>query len=111
MNKIFLIATSLLIAGTAAASAHSIDTTQARQAKVIEHGRQTGKITWTEGLKLRAEQRRIERREKKLRNDDGYLSASDRRELKSMQKNAWKHIGKEKNDGWRRAGWLPRVGH
>jgi hypothetical protein len=111
MNKIFLIATSLLLAGSAAASAASVDTTQTRQGKVIEHGRQSGKITWTEGLKLRAEQRRVERREKQLRNDDGYLSRSDRRELKAMQRKAWKHIAKEKRDGWQRARWLPRVGH
>jgi len=110
MNKIGLIASTLLIATTAAASAHGIDGTQARQAKVIEHGRETGDITWTEGVKLRAEQRRIARRESELRNDDGYLSGSDRRELRAMQKKAWKHIAHEKNDRWWRAWWLPRVG-
>src|SRR5712691_722241 len=56
MNKIALIATGLLIATSAAASAHSIDATRDRQADRIEHGRQTGRITWTEGLRLRAEQ-------------------------------------------------------
>lgn len=109
MKKVFLIATSLLIATTAVASAASVDGTQARQAKRIEHGRETGKITWTEGLKLRAEQNRIARLEAELRSD-GYLSASERRKLRALQSNASKHIAKEKSDGWRRAQWLPRVG-
>ncbi len=109
MKKVFLIATSLLIAGTAAASAHSIDGTQYRQAKRIEHGRQTGQITWTEGLKLRAEQNRIARKEAEFRSD-GYVSKSEHRKLRLMQKKASKHIAHEAHDGRRRAWWLPRVG-
>jgi len=109
MTRIELIASTLLIATTAAASAASIDATQSRQAKAIEHGRQSGKITWTEGVQLRAEQNRIARREAELRSD-GYLSGSDRRELQALQRKAWQHIGKEKRDGWRRVWWLPRVG-
>lgn len=109
MKKVFLIATSLLVASTAVASAHSIDGTQSWQAKRIEQGRQTGKITWTEGLKLRAEQNKIARKEAEFRSD-GYLSKSEYRQLKAMQKDASKNIAKEKYDGWKRASWLPRVG-
>jgi hypothetical protein len=109
MKKVFLIATSLLIAGTAAASAHSIDGTQYRQAKRIEHGRQTGKITWTEGLKLRAEQNRIARKEAQFRSD-GHLSTSEKRKLRHMQRKASRHIAHEAHDGWKRVWWLPRVG-
>ena len=109
MKRVFLIVTSLLIAGTAAASAHSIDGTQYRQGKRIEQGRQSGKITWTEGLKLRAEQNRIANKEAALR-FDGYLSKSDRRTLRAMQRDASKHIVQEKHDGWSRVWWLPRVG-
>jgi hypothetical protein len=109
MKKVFLIATSLLIAGTAAASAHSIDGNQYRQAKRIEHGRETGKITWTEGLKLRHEQKKIAKKEAEFR-ADGYLSKSERRQLHVMQKKASKHIAQESHDGWKRAWWLPRVG-
>ena len=79
MNKIALIATGLLIATSAAASANSIDATKDRQADRIEHGRETGKITWTEGLKLRAEQSRIARTEAKYE-AKGYLTKSERRE-------------------------------
>jgi hypothetical protein len=109
MKKVFLIATSLLIAGTAAASAHSIDGTQYRQAKRIEQGRQSGKITWTEGLKLRAEQNKIARKEADFRSD-GYLSSSEKRKLHVMQKKAGKNIAQQKHDGWKRVWWLPRVG-
>jgi hypothetical protein len=109
MNKIVLVATSLLVAGTAAASAASIDGTQYRQGKRIEQGRETGKITWREGLKLRAEQNKIARKEAEFKSD-GWLSTSEKRKLKVMQKDASEHIANEKHDGWKRAWWLPRVG-
>ena len=109
MNKIVLIATTALIASTAAVSAASIDYTKDRQASRIEHGRQSGKITWTEGLKLRAEQRRIASKEASYRSD-GYLSPSERRKIRALQNDASEHIADEKSDGRRRAWWLPRVG-
>jgi uncharacterized protein HemX len=108
MNKIALIATAL-IASTAAASAASINDRQDYQASRIEQGRKTGKITWTEGLKLRAEQKKIAKKEAEFR-DDGYLSKSEKKKLTKMQNNASEHISDEKNDGWKRASWLPRVG-
>ena len=98
-----------MIATTAAASATSVKGTQERQADRIEHGRETGKITWTEGLKLRAEQDKIARKEAEFRSD-GYLSKSENRELEEMQHDASKHIAHEAHDGWKRAWWLPRVG-
>ncbi len=111
MTKIGLIAASLLIAMTAAASAHStsIDTRQNWQAKRIEQGRQNGSITWFEGLKLRAEQKKI-KRQKARYSSDGYLSYSERKNLQRLQHKAKHHITKEKHDGWRRAWWLPRFG-
>ena len=109
MNKIALIAGTVLIATTAGASAASVDGTQNWQAKRIEQGRQTGKITWAEGLKLRAEQNRIAKVEANYKSD-GYLSASERRKLRAMQNDASEHISVEKTDGWKRAWWLPRVG-
>ena len=107
--KVLLIATSLLVASTAVASAASVDAVESRQAKRIEYGRESGKITWTEGLKLRAEQNKIARTEAEFYSD-GYLSASERRTLRVMQGDASEHIAQEKHDGWRRAWWLPRFG-
>jgi hypothetical protein len=108
MNKIALIAT-VLIVSTAAVSAASINDRQDYQASRIEQGRKTGKITWTEGLKLRAEQRRIANKESEFRSD-GYLSKSERRKIRYMQNDASEHISDEKSDARRRAWWLPRVG-
>lgn len=109
MTKIFLAAATALIATTAVASAHSVDRVQERQANRIEHGRETGQITWREGLKLRAEQRRINKVKKELASD-GYLSRRDRKKVHALQREASKHIAHEKHDGWRRAWWLPRFG-
>jgi hypothetical protein len=109
MNKIILAAATALIATTAAASAASVNDRQEYQAKRIEQGRQSGKITWTEGLKLRAEQKRIANKEAQFKSD-GYLSKSERRQLRYMQNDASEHISAEKSDGRKRAWWLPRVG-
>ena len=109
MNKIILAAATAFIATTAAASADTIERRQERQADRIEHGRETGKITWTEGLKLRAEQRRIARTEAEYR-EKGYLTRSERRDLRNMQNEASEHIYEKKHNGWYRAWWAPRVG-
>lgn len=109
MNKIALIATGLLIATSAAASAHDIDATRDRQADRIEQGRETGKITWTEGLALRAEQRKIARTEANYE-EKGYMTKSEHRVIRNMQEDAAEHITDKKTNGWSRAWFLPRVG-
>jgi len=109
MNKIIFATATALIATTAVASAASINDRQEYQANRIEQGRKTGKITWTEGLKLRAEQKRIANKEAQFKSD-GYLSKSERRSIRYMQNDASEHIADEKHDARRRAWWLPRVG-
>ena len=109
MYKIVLATATALIATTAAASAASVSARQDYQAKRIEQGRQSGKITWTEGLKLRAEQKRIANKEAQFKSD-GYLSKSERRQLRYLQNDASQNISNEKTDSRKRAWWLPRVG-
>ena len=114
MKKIALISTGLLMATSAAALAHTpsragIDAREQRQLGRIEQGRQAGSISWREGLKLRAEQRRIAQTEAAL-GADGRLTKSDRRLLSDMQNDANSSIQAENNDGWRRLWWLPRFG-
>ena len=104
------LASAFVVAGTATASAHSVEKRQINQRLAIEQGRQTGSITWIEGRRLRAEQQRIQRMEKILK-ADGYLSASDRRILANMQNEARRNIIAEKTDNRRRLGFLPRVGN
>lgn len=109
MKKIILAAATALVATTAVASADTIARRQAQQADRIEQGRQTGSITWTEGLKLRAEQKHIARTEDAYR-DKGYLTKSERRELRSMQNEASASIAEKKYNSRERAWFLPRVG-
>ena len=109
MNKIVLTAATALIATHGCRVGRQHQRHEGSPGQRIEQGRQTGKITWTEGLKLRAEQKRIASKEAQFRSD-GYLSPSERRQLRAMQNDASEHIADEKSDGWRRAWWLPRVG-
>ena len=108
MIRITSIALAALIAVPAIASAHTIEDRKAIQAYKIEQGRKDGSITWREGIKLRGEQRKIERTETQMK-DKGYLTKRDRRELSQMQNKAAKHIYAEKHDRWHRAWFLPRV--
>lgn len=109
MNRTIPLALMLTIAAPAIASADVISDRQARQAEQIERGRNTGSITWTEGIKLRAEQNRIARTKAALE-ADGYLSKSDRVKLTEMQNVAARNIRAESRDGLHRLWGLPRVG-
>jgi hypothetical protein len=109
MNRIIPVAVILLTVAPALATASTVDDRQAEQARRIEHGRETGAITWTEGLKLRKQQRDIARLESDLKSD-GYLSRSDRNELARKQNQASRDIRSEAHDGWHRLWGLPRVG-
>lgn len=109
MTSRIAIATAVLVASAAAASAGSADYRRHNQLNQIEAGRDTGAITWREGRKLRREQAAIARAEYNMKSD-GYLSRSERRELREMQNDAAEHIAHQKHDGWRRPWWLPRFG-
>ncbi|MFV0367424.1 MAG: hypothetical protein ACK5KM_03100 [Hyphomicrobiaceae bacterium] len=110
--KALVIATAILATTSMAANAHStrpIDREMGRQAASIEDGRQSGKITWREGRKLRNEQRKIYNlRHRYLA--DGRMSGREYRRLRTMQKKAAWNIVNQKHDRWRRWKALPRVG-
>jgi hypothetical protein len=110
MNRTIIpLALILSIAAPAVASADAFSNRQARQAERIEQGRNNGSITWTEGIKLRAEQNRIART-KAAMESKGYLTRSDRAKLAEMQTKASQNIREESRDGWHRLWGLPRVG-
>jgi hypothetical protein len=109
MYRAIPLALMIAIAAPAIASADAISNRQDRQAERIEQGRNTGSITWTEGIKLRAEQRKIDRT-KSAMESKGYLTRSDRAKLARMQNDASNNIRAERNDGWHRLWGLPRVG-
>lgn len=106
-------ASALLATSYLPAAAHddgSVDVRQARQAAAIERGRKSGKITWREGLKLRAEQRRIASLEVHLRKSGGHLTYKEVERLNTLLDQARRNIRREKHDGHRRWSALPRVG-
>lgn len=113
MSRLAATAATMLIATSAAAFAYeskaSIDAREQRQLGAIEQGRQSGAITWREGHKLRAEQKRIAATEAEFLSD-GRLSKKEKRVLKQMQDEAAEHIKEERQDGQRRAAFLPRFG-
>lgn len=109
MNRAVPLAVLLALAAPAIASADTVSDRQARQAARIEHGRQTGSITWLEGIQLRKQQTRIERTKEALE-ADGHLSRNDRRTLAAMQNDASDNIYAESHDRRHRLWGLPRVG-
>jgi hypothetical protein len=114
MYRVAAIAAGILVATSASAFAHTpthseIEAREQRQLGEIEQGRQTGAITWTEGLKLRAEQRRIKQIEEAYE-ADGHVSTAERRSLHTLQDEARQDIVREQNDGWHRVWWMPRFG-
>lgn len=108
MKKLMSVAIGLAVIFPTAASAGVYDR-QTEQLGQIERGRQSGGITWREGLKLRKEQRDIAKVENELA-ADGRLSTRDRRILRKLQNKAEDHITYEANDNYHRVRWLPRVG-
>jgi hypothetical protein len=109
MTKAGTLALGILMTTTAGALAAGSAERLADQAYEIEQGRKDGSITWTEGLKLRKEQREIARLRLAYKSD-GALTTSERRVLRKKQNAAENHIENESTDGWRRVWWLPRVG-
>jgi len=110
MLKTAITATAFLIAGTAIASADSIENRQDRQYNRIEVGRENGSITWLEGLRLRAEQRHVASVEAYLRDGHGHLSSSNWLAVHRLQNQASADIREAKDNNHYRPWWLPRVG-
>lgn len=109
MRKKCPVIIGLLLATSAAANADGIQDRQTFQFGQIEQGRQDGSITWREGLRLRAEQKRISQ----VRSDlevDGRLPTVNRRVLYRMQDEAAEHIEEARNNARHRLNGLPRVG-
>ena len=110
MLKTAITAAAFLIAGTAMASADSVQDRQDRQAHRIEVGRENGSITWLEGLKLRAEQRHVASVADYLRDGDGHYSGGNGLAVKRLQNQASADIQDAKDNNRFRPWFLPRVG-
>jgi hypothetical protein len=110
MRKTAITATAMLIAGTAAASADSVQNRQDRQYHRIEVGRENGSVTWLEGLRLRAEQRHVSSVAAYLRDGDGHFSGGNGLAVQRLQNQASADIQDAKDNNHYRPWWLPRVG-
>ncbi len=111
-SKVVFVTAGILVFSASIASAHptsGIEDRFAHQAYEIEDGRQTGEITWREGLKLRAEQRHIKRVFNRYL-ADGKFTGPEYRDIRAMQRDAAENIAYEKEDGWKRLSGLPRIG-
>lgn len=109
MQKAAILTLAALATMTTPALAHSHSARESEQNAWIEQGRRDGSITWREGIKLRREQRQIDRVEAGMK-ADGHFSRAERRTLHKLQNRSEDHIVREANDGWKRLWWLPRVG-
>lgn len=109
MIRTTALALAALIALPAVAQAHSNDQRMTEQAGLIERGRQDGSITWTEGLKLRQEQRQIARVYADFM-ADGRLTAQERRIVHGLQNTAERNIYRAIDNSRARLTGLPRVG-
>ncbi len=109
MIRTTTLALAALVALPAMASAHGNDARMTEQAGMIERGRQDGSITWTEGIKLRQEQRQIFRVYDDFMSD-GRLTAQERRIVHQLQNEARRNIGKAIDNTRHRIVGLPRVG-
>lgn len=102
-------ALAALMALPTVASAHGNDARMTEQAGMIERGRQDGSITWTEGLKLRQEQRQIARVYADFMSD-GRLTTQERRIVHRLQNEAERNIFRAADNNRQRLSVLPRVG-
>lgn len=109
MIRTTALALTALIALPAVASANGNDARMTEQAGLIERGRQDGSITWTEGLKLRQEQRQIARVYDDFMSD-GRFTAQERRIVHRLQNEAERNIANAIGNTHHRVLGLPRVG-
>ncbi|MEO1205799.1 MAG: hypothetical protein AAFV45_05655 [Pseudomonadota bacterium] len=108
--SVFALAALALTGASQTAAAHSLKAHKSELSGLIEHGRKTGSITFSEGRGLRKELRRVEVVEDTLRANDGRLDRSERRVLHRLLNSAEDSIKAELYDNQRRLKILPRVG-
>ncbi len=94
--------TLVLAAGLAGLPADSAsagpDAREARQRGRIAAGLHDGSLTRGEAARLRAEQARIERRERRFRRDDGRLGPRERARLDRSLDRSARHIGRARHN-------------
>lgn len=96
-----MLAATLAI-GTALPAAGQINIRQANQERRIDAGHRSGKLTYAESRRLKAQQRSIQRLSARLRaQHHGHLTAADKRMVHDRQAEADRAITHQKHDSQR----------
>ena len=104
IGKLILSAAALIALGAPLTFAQNIQHRKVRQQDRIGHGVNSGQLTPGETARLERQQKSINHEEHHMRKqDNGHLTAADRRQLNRRQNRASKNIYVKKHNG--------RVGH
>ena len=98
LTKLFIAASFVIVtAAVIAQTTPVIDHNQKTEKRRIRQGVKSGELDKAEARRLRKEQKRIARMERRAK-ADGTVSCSERRRIKREQRAASRHIAKEKHD-------------
>eukprot|EP01036_Dinobryon_divergens_P042296 gene42296-biopygen33945 len=89
--------TSAAVFAQAASAPLTADQREANQNARIKEGRASGDLTQRESKRLKAEQRIVKNKEKRV-NADGVVTPAEQKRLDHMQTKASKDIHRQKND-------------
>jgi hypothetical protein len=98
LTKLFIAASFVIF--TAAVNAQTtpvIDQTQKTEKRRIRQGVKSGELDKAEARRLRKEQKRIARMERRAK-ADGTVTRAERKRIKREQRAASRHIAKQKHD-------------
>ena len=97
MNKLALVLSLAVVAGSALADTPVIDARQENQDDRIDQGEASGELTRREAARLEAQQERIEDKEDRAK-ADGVVTRRERASLKRSENRASRNIAKQKHD-------------
>lgn len=106
MRNVLMITVVLVFAGMGLAAAQQtpgVDKRQKVQRARIKEGVNSGEVTRTEAVRLRAEQRHIRRAERRAK-ADGTVTPQEKARLHRKQNKASRDIRRQKNDDQKRPG-------
>ena len=101
-KMIIAMALGAMTLGAAPSVAGPVNARQINQERRIDAGRRSGKLTAAEAMRLKAEQRSIQRLEARMRaRHGGHLTPNDKRIIHNRQAMANRHILMQKHDAQR----------
>jgi hypothetical protein len=92
------VVSGLLLIALAGSAEANLERRESRQRYRIHAGVEDGSITHPEARRLKREQLKIERAERRFRGNDGQLGARERRRLDRLQDRAGRHIWRSRHN-------------